>query len=51
MKTVQLTDDSTGELLAGESDKIGDTVTLAARDENGLPIEIKGVLAEILIDD
>jgi len=50
MKTVRLENGTIGELLAGESENIGDTVRVKLHNENGIKFDAKGVLAEILIE-
>jgi hypothetical protein len=44
---VRLADDTCGEV---ETADIGDVVTVSLHDENGLPIEVTGEVAEILED-
>lgn len=46
MKTVLLTSDTVG--ITDTEIKEGNTVTVSLHDENGLPIEEAGVIAEIL---
>ena len=46
MKTVRLTDDTCGKVDEAE---VGQVVTVFLHDENGMPIEVMGEVAEILI--
>jgi hypothetical protein len=45
--TVLLTDGTTGQVASA---KVGDKVTVSLHDENGMPIEVTGVVEEILED-
>jgi hypothetical protein len=45
---VLLKDGTTGKVDCAE---VGDKVTVALHDENGMPIEVSGIVEEILVDD
>lgn len=45
--TVALEDDTVGKVLADDIN-VGDIATVSLWDENGLPIEVLGVVVEIL---
>ena len=47
MMTVRFCDDTTGVVTYC---KVGDTVTIDTANENGIPIQITGIVAEILED-
>ncbi|MCK5870660.1 hypothetical protein [Bathymodiolus platifrons methanotrophic gill symbiont] len=47
MMTVRLSDDTTGTVIYC---KVGETVTIDTVNENGIPTQITGVVAEILED-
>jgi len=49
MSTVLLTNDTTG--FVKGTPNIGDTVTVRTCDENGMPIEVKGTVKEVLEDE